>query len=349
MAVGAWAAVVLFTTTQAVVVYTASGNPPNWLITLKFTALQWLPWLILAPVVVAIARRWPIRPPHVVLKVARHLGAAAAVAALVVALYFLARSLGGAPIGRTYVAELLRSVHSSVVVYAIITGLTHAAESMRRTRAREHQLARLETQLADARLQVLQTQLHPHFLFNTLHGISSLVHEDPDGAEDMLTALSDLLRLTLGRGDRTEVPLHEEIGLLERYVEIHRARLGARLRVTFEVSPEAADLMVPSFILQPLVENAIRHAIASRRVGGHLEIHAEVDGSRLRVRVLDDGPGLDAGATPPQREGLGLRNTRARLEQRYGEAHRFTVADRAVGGVEACIEVPALRQRVAIP
>jgi two-component system LytT family sensor kinase len=198
-------------------------------------------------------------------------------------------------------------------------------------------------QLADARLAALQAQLHPHFLFNTLHAVSSLIHEAPDAAEDMLTALSDLLRMTLGRGHEREVPLRDEVAFLLRYLEIQKMRLGDRLQVTFDIPAAAAGLLVPSFAIQPLVENAIRYAIAPRRAGGRLEIRAERVDQWLRLTVADDGPGLavPADGKRPGGWGIGLDNTRARLAQLYGDRYRFTVAERPAGGAAVTIEIPA--------
>lgn len=339
---GAWCAVVLFTTSQLILTYTTSGAPADWGITLRVSAIQWLPWLVASPFVIAVARRLPLRGPHLLRHLMIHLVAAIAVSAAVMAMTFLFRSLGGIPLSRSYAAEYLRSVHSLAVVYGLLVAGVQVAESLRRTREREGHVVRLEVQLADARFAALQAQLHPHFLFNTLHAVSSLIHEAPDAAEDMLTALSDLLRITLGRGHEREVTVREDVDFLERYLEIEKMRLGDRLQVTLDINSETADLLVPSFAIQPLVENAIRYAIAPRRAGGRLEIRATRVDRSLRVTVADDGPGLQA--PPGERAGgwgIGLENTRARLAQLYGTEHRFTVADRPGGGAAVTIEIPA--------
>jgi two-component system, LytTR family, sensor kinase len=338
---GAWCAVVLFTTSQLILTYTTSGGPAYWGITLRVSAIQWLPWLIVAPIVIALARRFPLRGPHRLQHVVIHVVAAIGVTAAVMAMTFVFRSLGGIPLARSYGAEYLRSVHSLAVVYGLLVAGVHVAESLRRTRERESHVARLEVQLADARFTALQAQLHPHFLFNTLHAISSLIHEAPDAAEDMLTALSDLLRITLGRGDEREVALREDVDFLERYLQIEKMRLGDRLQVTLDIATDAVDLLVPSFAIQPLVENAIRYAIAPRRAGGRLEIRAVRVNRSLRLTVADDGPGLQASAGERAGGwGIGLENTRARLAQLYGTEHRFTVADRPGGGAAVTIEIP---------
>jgi len=242
---------------------------------------------------------------------------------------------------RSVGAAYLRNIHQVAIVYWVLVAGTHLADSLRRASDRESHVARLETQLADARLAALQAQLHPHFLFNTLHAVSSLIHEDPDAAEDMLTALSDLLRTTLGRGNQREVPLRDEIDFLERYLEIQKMRLGDRLHVTLDIASDVTDVLVPSFAIQPLVENAIRYGIASRREGGHLEIQAERVDGRLRLTVADDGPGVHASSSVAGGWGIGLENTRARLAQLYGDDCRFTIADRPTGGAAVTIDIQA--------
>jgi signal transduction histidine kinase len=336
----AWCVVVLFSVSQLVATYTAAGNPAYWGTTFRFTALQWVPWLVLAPLVIAFAQRVRLNRDRLSRSLAAHVAAALAVTVIAVVASYGIRSLAGAPIKRPFSAEFLRSVHSTVFVYALIVGATHAADAWQRSRRHEQQVARLETQLAEARLAALQSQLQPHFLFNTLHGISSLIHDDPDGAEDMLTALSDLLRMALGRGDQREVPLRDDLGFLERYLEIHKMRLGERLSVTVSVPEDATDLLVPSFALQPLVENAIRHAIAPRREGGRLEIRAERVGRDLRLVVADNGQGVGDLANSAT-WGLGLSNTRARLEQLYGDDQKLSLTHAPGGGLVVEMTIPA--------
>jgi two-component system LytT family sensor kinase len=332
--VGVWCAVVLFTSSQYSLIYTASGGAAHWLMALRVAALQWLPWLVVGPCVIALASRLPLRGPSWPSHLAVHLLATLIAAALVVVLTLPATN-------RSFGAEYLRNVHSVAIVYWLLVAGTHLADSLRRASDRESHVARLEVQLADARLAALQAQLHPHFLFNTLHAVSSLIHEDPDAAEDMLTALSDLLRTTLGRGNQREVPLHDEIDFLERYLEIQKMRLGDRLHVTLDIASDVTDVLVPSFAIQPLVENAIRYAIAPRRDGGHLEIRAERTADRLRLTVADDGPGLATPSGDGSGWGIGLENTRERLAQLYGDDCRFTIADRPKGGAAVMIDIRA--------
>ena len=208
-------------------------------------------------------------------------------------------------------------------------------------RERELQAAALATELVQARLQALRMQINPHFLFNTLNTISALIHENPDLADRMVVRLSGLLRRTLDRGDVQEVPLREELEFLRSYLEIEQMRFPDRLAVTFDIEPKTQDLLVPHLILQPLVENALRHGILPREEAGRVEISARVvDGQHLELKVRDNGNGLPAANGSPGREGIGLKNVRSRLTQLYGGAQEFTLVNASGGGVEARIHIP---------
>jgi two-component system LytT family sensor kinase len=208
-------------------------------------------------------------------------------------------------------------------------------------RERERQTAALATELVQARLQALRMQLNPHFLFNTLNTISALIHENPDAADRMIVRLSELLRRTLDRGDVQEVPLREELEFLRSYLEIEQMRFPDRLTVTFDIEPKTQDLLVPHLILQPLVENALRHGILPREEAGRVEISARVvDGQRLELKVRDNGNGLPATNGSPEREGIGLQNVRSRLAQLYGAAQQLEIGNASTGGVEARVRLP---------
>jgi two-component system LytT family sensor kinase len=211
-------------------------------------------------------------------------------------------------------------------------------------RERERQAAALATELVQARLQALRMQINPHFLFNTLNTISALIHENPDAADRMVVRLSELLRRTLDRGDVQEVPLREELDFLRSYLEIEQMRFPDRLTVTFDIEPKTNELLVPHLILQPLVENALRHGIMPREEPGRVGISAAITGGdTLELKVWNNGNGLsdpsDPSATPP-REGIGLKNVRSRLAQLYGGAQEFTLGNASGGGVEARIRIP---------
>jgi two-component system, LytTR family, sensor kinase len=208
-------------------------------------------------------------------------------------------------------------------------------------RDRERQASALATELVQARLQALRMQINPHFLFNTLNTISALIHENPDAADRMIVRLSELLRRTLDRGDVQEVPLREELEFLRLYLGIEQMRFPDRLTVTFDIEPKTQDWLVPHLILQPLVENALRHGILPREEAGRVEISAHlVDGQHLELKVRDNGNGLRDANGSPGRQGIGLQNIRARLTQLYGDAQKFEIANAATGGVEARIVIP---------
>ena len=208
-------------------------------------------------------------------------------------------------------------------------------------REHERQAAALATELVQARLQALRMQVNPHFLFNTLNTISALIHESPNAAERMIARLSELLRRTLDRSGAQEVPLREEVEFLKSYLEIEQMRFPDRLRVTFEIEPRTEELLVPQLILQPLVENALRHGILPREEAGRLEISAKILGDqRLELKVRDNGNGLPPANGTPRREGIGLQNVRSRLAQLYGSGQEFTIGNATGGGVEARLCIP---------
>src|ERR1043166_9577784 len=207
------------------------------------------------------------------------------------------------------------------LAYVALIGLAHAGVFYRRYREREQQASLLESRFNQARLRALQSQLQPHFLFNTLNGIATLVRRDPATAEEMLLSLSDLLRISLSSSHRQEIPLREELDFLGRYLAIQRMRFGDRLRVTEEIEPSAMDCLVPALVLQPLVENAIRHGLEPSGQPGKLRITASRDGEWLKLTVEDNGVGLPS----PERNntGVGLANVRERLTALPGAAHEF--------------------------
>ena len=228
-------------------------------------------------------------------------------------------------------------------IYGLLLLLNQVFRYYRRFREGELRSSQLETQLTQAQLQALKMQLHPHFLFNTLHSISALIRRDPDAADKMIARLGDFLRLTLENSGAQEVSLQKELEFLKCYLEIERVRFRDRLTTRLDIEPRALDASVPNLILQPIVENAIRHGVAPRSAPGHVEISAKRGERALRIQVRDNGPGLSAITAPDDgfREGLGLTNTRARLARLYGAAHRFELEDAPGGGLLVTLEIPA--------
>ena len=276
-------------------------------------------WALLTPAIVWLARRFPLHGSRAVRHAGVHVAAGTAIA------------IAKLPIDRAVFAMLtgfwtymlVSTLALDFAIYGGIVAAAHGVEYYRRSRERDQ----LEARLAETRLQLLGMQLQPHFLFNTLNTIAEMVHEDPDKADAMIGGLSDLLRRTLELGPSQEITLEEELALVERYLDIQRARFGDRLRVRVEADAHARAARVPALLLQPLVENAIRHGLALRRDAGRIEIDASARDGAVRIAIVDDGPAEDAG---PERTGLG--NTRARLTAMYGaEASLALTHDRGRG------------------
>jgi signal transduction histidine kinase len=235
-----------------------------------------------------------------------------------------------------------------LMVYFAVVAAGFARDYFRRYQARrdeatrlQAQAAELHAQLAEARLAALRTQLDPHFLFNTLHAVSTLVERDPRGVRRMIARLSELLRSSLEEGDEQEVPLEQELAFLKGYLEIMEIRFQGRLAVDTQVDPNALEALVPTLVLQPLVENAVKHGVSKVSGIGRIEIRARRDEDRVVLTVRDNGPGLDGDdAGQPGDEGVGLTNTRARLEQLYGGDQSLTLRPADGGGVVAQVTLP---------
>ena len=301
-----------------------------------------LPWVVLTPVLAVLTRRFPLLGPRRGLHLLIHLaaGCVCSLAHVALAVGTGLAPRGTQPWGVHYAHMASRTLGSHLLLYGAIVAVQHAAAAWQAFRERELQSVRLEAQLAQAQLAVLRTQLHPHFLFNTLHAVSALMSRDVSAARRTLSRLSELLRQSLDTESEPEVPLREELLFLDHYLEIQRLRFGERLAVLQRIAPEALEGAVPRLLLQPLVENAIRHGLEPRAEGGTLEVRAERSGERLLLTVLDDGTGLPPGLTAPARQGVGLRHTGARLRALYGEAHRFEFHPRPGGGVVVQLELP---------
>jgi LytS/YehU family sensor histidine kinase len=237
-------------------------------------------------------------------------------------------------------ALLFAEFHSCFFIYLSIVGLTHAYDYHKRYRERELAASQLKAQLVQAQLDVLKMQLHPHFLFNTLNTISVLMTKDVEAANRMLGHLSDLLRAALKNAHTHEVSLSEEFEFLKSYLEIEQTRFSDRLEISTYIDPETLEACVPSLILQPLVENAIRYGIAPRADTGHLEIRAERVNGTIQLQVRDDGPGLQDEFHQHSADRVGLSNTRARLEQLYGSEYRFDLHNASEGGLVVTINIP---------
>jgi signal transduction histidine kinase len=300
---------------------------------------DWYVFAALSVPVIFLSRRFPLDTGHWGRSLVVHGLASLAFSAL----YMVLRSWVGiwqyeASFGEAFRRLLVKTWHFNLLIYWVILAVSQAFDYYRKYRERELQAADLEASLARAKLQALQMQLNPHFLFNTLHSISSLMHQDVEAADRMVMRLSDLLRAALDSSDTQEVPLRQELDLLKLYLGIEQIRFGDRLTVKLEIPPDTLEAQVPNLILQPLVENAIKHGIQPKARPGRIELKAERLNGLLALRVIDNGVGLKQGVSPE--EGVGLSNTRARLRELYGDAHRFELASGPEGGLQVELEIP---------
>jgi two-component sensor histidine kinase len=326
-----WTALALFFAVSTSLTYRSTGRPANWSLNISRALSEWWLWALLTPVVVALVRRFPLYGNR---RVRNAIVLLAAGSVIAIAKTFADRALFALLTG-FWMYLLVSTLALQLVIYAVLVAAAHGVEYYRRSREREQ----LEARLAETRLQLLSMQIQPHFLFNTLNTIAELVHEDPDTADTMIAGLSDLLRRALDLGTTQQIPLSAELELLSRYLDIQKARFGDRLQVRVNVEDAARNAAVPVLLLQPLVENAIRHGLAARIDAGRIDIEARRAGDRLALDVTDDGTGHgDEIAPGPERVGLG--NTRARLDALYGDDCRLSLARVAGGGARVSLEIP---------
>jgi len=333
-----WTFLGLFSASQIYIRYTYnSKTPPTWRQAFSVAMPDWYAWAILSPFFIWFAHRFPLERKTRGRRLFAHFFAGVFFTFVKMLVeYKIMWPLVGLPN-----RELsLVGFQQNLLTYAAIIGILYAFDYYRKYREHEVKASQLQAQLAQAQLQALKMQLHPHFLFNTLHAISTLVHKDPEAADRMIARLSDLLRLSLENLGVQEVPLQRELEFLERYLEIEQIRFGDRLTVRMNIEPEALDGMVPNFILQPIVENAIRHGIAPRAAPGRIEIYAKRENGQLHLQVCDDGPGLPESKGEALKEGVGLANTQARLQQLYAAAHRFELSNAETGGLAVRLSIP---------
>ena len=288
----------------------------------------WLIWVVMTPSVVARASAGGLRGRRLAAHIARAIAIALVFGAGSGVVAYAFRTL---PRPRSFASEVVMGVSDwapmQVVIYPGVAAVGLAIDHARRRRAAELGRAQLEAQLANAQLSALRAQLQPHFLFNTLNAAVALARAgDADGTARVLVLLGDLLRQLLRADAPQEVPLREELGLLETYLEIQRVRFGDRLHVHWAIADDVRDALVPQLVLQPLVENALQHGIARRTRAGRLDISAARHGDQLRLQVTDDGPGVAASFSLAAATGLGLRNTRDRLHRLYGARGALALA-----------------------
>jgi len=298
--------------------------------------------LLLIPIVYLFIKRFPIAGPRRWLRALVHLGASFAFSVIDTTAFYEARlwiydsfDLGPYGYGNAYY-RYLYEFQVFLVMYWLSYGALRLYVYVIENRERQVRTARLEAQLNQARLDVLKTQINPHFLFNTLNTISSVMYENVTAADRMISLLSQMLRRTLDRADQQVVPLHDDVELLELYLEIMKARFGDRLRTRVHISTTANQALIPSFLLQPLVENSIKFNPAAGEQVAEVSVEANVAGEWLELKIEDNGPGLRPNFQP----GTGLTNVRKRLEHLYGPRHTFDLSNRPEGGLAVTIRVP---------
>ena len=336
---GVWLAGALFEASQSILIMHAEGHHGSWLPLFTTELVSWLPWALATPLISRLALRFPLFRSASVKGVAVHLTTFLAVSAVMEAWSASLQVLFNPWHNRTpptfldtWSVSLTYQILTFVIVYSLIVALT----SFMDTRDR---MARQNEELSKSRLAALRRQMEPHFMYNTLNSIAGLVRDrSNDAAVSMIVGLSEFMRRASEDSHRSQVSLREEVEYLQRYLDIQKMRFGDRLRASVEIPAALLDAEVPNLLLQPLVENAIKHGITQRDAGGAVRVTGESDGGRLRLRVYNDGPAVsvDARAT---RTGVGLSNLRTRLHILYsgGSSLQLRQAD---GGVEVVVELP---------
>lgn len=347
---GAWTLVGLFYLSQDAGRRSFFGDPRPWQETMYWVVRVYVS-AAFTPLILWLGRRWPIERPHLALRSAGHIFAAAAYAVTEVAvetfvlLHTNPPGFVAASYGRSVAILLIFGFHANVISYGVILGIQAGFRYYRKYQEREQQAMRLEldaselrAQIAGARLSALKMQLQPHFLFNTLNAIMVLVRQQRgQQAEETLGRFSDLLRAVLSDIDHQEVPLDRELEYVRLYLSIEQVRFPDRLSVEIVARTEVLPATVPHLGLQPLVENAVRHGIAKNSGSGLISIRAVQTDGQLKISVSDNGPGIPAGALV---EGIGLANTRKRLHQLYGDRATLELQPRDGGGTVATIAIP---------
>ena len=319
---------------------------------LKLNLVLFYLWGLFSPLILRFCRRFRVEFRRLSIRnLAVHLPAIVLFAAvhetlLLAILWSITPSVGGEvrTITDYYARHFGYGFYIDLIIASLIVIGAHALLYYDDFRASELQQSSLKTELAQAQLRALKMQIHPHFLFNTLHSISSLVLEDPPKANSMIARLGDFLRLTIENSEQQLVTLKEETEFLRCYLDIEQVRFGDRLTVAFELEPQTLSAHVPHLILQPIVENAIQHAIAQHAAQGHINIEAKRLNSLLRVAVSDNGPGLSSNANSTGKKCVGLPNVRTRLQQIYGAGFRFELINAGERGLTVVMEIPFQRE-----
>ena len=346
---GLWTLLGLFFASETFFAFVLDGQPISWRQALLYELPGWYIWALFAPAIVWLANRVRFERQRWLFATLFHATASALFSILQLVLETAAtRALQPSNPNHPPFAESLQFVletgsYFNLLAYWGVLSAHFGLSYYRRSQERDLRSLQLEARLAQARLQVLEMELQPHFLFNTLNTVSALVHKDADTAERMIARLGDLLRLTLDHSAQQEVTLEQEVELLSRYVEIEQTRFRDRLKVSVAIEPGTLSARVPRLLLQPIVENAIRHGVSRRANAGNIDIEAKRVANDLQVRIRDDGPGL---RDRPMKPGIGLANTRERLEQLYQSRQKLLLQDRPDGGLVVTVSIPFHEQPI---
>jgi two-component system, LytTR family, sensor kinase len=343
----AWTIFAIFLSSQMYLAYSRGTTPIRYsrifIVELTYAYI----WAALTPFILWLARRFRIERDRWLRGLLVHLSASLLIGITTRVLHDLMLFSFLADSGWNFsISRLLLSVYFmtdyGAMIYWLILLISYALDYQRRVQQSEVRATRLKAQLAQAQLDALKMQLQPHFLFNTLHSISALVHKNANAADRMIARLGDFLRQTLENAGAQEVSLQQELDFLKCYLDIERIRFENRLTVQMDIEPRTLDARLPNLILQPIVENAIRHGISRSACPGRIEIEARRSNGTLQVQVTDNGPGLPSNSTSGSivKEGVGLANTQARLKQLYGEHHRLDLSNTARGGLTVTMEIP---------
>ena len=321
------------------------GEALDWSASARTALAAGIAWLLLVPVVIAADRQLPIARDVLYPRLLLHVPLSIVVSWAFAYVYYGASRALGVPVETSLLTGPPFSAFHRFnwLVYWAVIGWYVASEYQDQARDRTVRTAELERLLTQSRLDTLRTQLHPHFLFNALNAISAHVESAPRTARWMLEQLGDLLRLALDHAEDQVIPLQRELAFVDRYMKLQKVRYEDRLDVVLDVDPLALQALVPTFILQPLLENAIRHGIATRSTPGQIEIQAWCEGDALHLSVRDDGPGLSVNWDIERQAGVGLSNTRERLKRLYGDRQSFAIAGAVGSGVQVDLRFPLQR------
>jgi len=342
-----WALSLLFWTIYAILdsagsfaIVSAIGEKPFLRHILLWNFAEAYIWVLFTPLIYAIALKFSFNRRSWKKSLAVHIPASLVIAGLCAwVLIHMNMLFGWADLSTPFRARLLSLALQDLPRYFVTAGVAQLVSYQATLRERETESARLETSLAQAQIEILRSQMEPHFLFNALNSIATLTRTDPASAERMTLKLAALLRVSLDCAGSQEIPLKQELDFLQNYIDIQQTRFRDRLKVHFEIDPSLLFAPVPSLILQPLVENAIRHGIAKSAALGCVDITAARDNGTIRIEIADNGVGMKNGEAA-EGGGFGLRNTRARLQQLYGERQHFDLQDVPGGGCRVTLTIP---------